>query len=111
MTGLAVGPVVLLRSTRSTITLLADDPDTELERPDDCGRRMQRGLDDLFAEVPNNGRPADVNASREVLEAYRLVACGCRLAAPRRRCHPDGMTAEAAVQRVAGRVARPYAAN
>ena len=35
---------------------------------------MQRGLDDLFADVPHNGGAADVNASREVLEAYRLVA-------------------------------------
>ena len=45
---------------------------------------MQRGLDDLFADVPQNGRAADVNASREVLEAYRLVAVRCRLAAPGR---------------------------
>ena len=54
--------------------LLADDPRLEQTRLDEAVERMQRGLDDLFADVPHNGRPADVNASREVLEAYRLVA-------------------------------------
>jgi phosphotransferase system, enzyme I, PtsP len=101
MTGLAVGPVVLLRSTRSAIRLLADDPSTELERLDDAVRRMQRGLDDLFAEVPHNGRPADISASREVLEAYRLVAADAGWLRRVGDVIRNGMTAEAAVQRVA----------
>src|SRR5580692_9314525 len=69
MGGIAVGPVVLLRSARPVVTLLADDPVAEQARLDQAVDRMQRGLDDLFADVPNNGRAADVNASREVLEA------------------------------------------
>ena len=36
---------------------------------------MQQGLDELIAGVPDDlASGADVSASREVLEAYRLVA-------------------------------------
>ena len=74
MSGIAVGPVVLLRSGRPVVKLLADDPKAEQLRLDQAVDRMQRGLDDLFADVAGNGHAADVTASREVLEAYRLVA-------------------------------------
>jgi len=100
MSGIAVGPIVLLRSARPVVKLLADDPQAEQTRLDQAVDRMQRGLDDLFAEVPHTGRAADVSASREVLEAYRLVAsdAGWRRVGDVIR---GGMTAEAAVQRVA----------
>jgi phosphotransferase system enzyme I (PtsP) len=102
MSGIAVGPIVLLRSARPIITMLADDPKAEQARLDQAVDRMQRGLDDLFAEVPSNGHAADVNASREVLEAYRLVASDAGWLRRVGDVIRGGMTAEAAVQRVAG---------
>jgi phosphotransferase system, enzyme I, PtsP len=101
MGGIAVGPIVLLRSARPVARLLADDPKEEQTRLDQAVDRMQRGLDDLFAEVPSNGRVADVTASREVLEAYRLVASDAGWLRRVGDVIRGGMTAEAAVQRVA----------
>lgn len=101
MGGIAVGPIVLLRSTRPVVQLLADDPKAEQTRLEQAMDRMQRGLDDLFADVPNNGRAADVNASREVLEAYRLVASDAGWLRRVGDVIRGGLTAEAAVQRVA----------
>jgi phosphotransferase system, enzyme I, PtsP len=101
MSGIAIGPVVLLRSPRSVARVLADDPAAEQFRLDQAVDRMQRGLDDLFADVPSNGRAADVSASREVLEAYRLVASDAGWLRRVGDVIRGGMTAEAAVQRVA----------
>ena len=101
MGGIAVGPIVLLRSARPAVQVLADDPKAEQDRLDQAVDRMQRGLDDLFADVPNNGRTADVNASREVLEAYRLVASDAGWLRRVGDVIRGGLTAEAAVQRVA----------
>ena len=102
MDGIAVGPVMLLRSARPVVTLLADDPVAEQARLDQAIDRMQRGLDDLFADVPQNGRAVDVSASREVLEAYRLVASDAGWLRRVGDVIRGGLTAEAAVQRVAG---------
>jgi phosphotransferase system enzyme I (PtsP) len=101
MGGIAVGPIVLFRAARPVITLLADDPKAEQVRLDQAVDRMQRGLDDLFAEVPREGRAADVTASREVLEAYRLVASDAGWLRRVGDVIRGGLTAEAAVQRVA----------
>ena len=101
MSGIAVGPIVLLRATRTVTRLLAEDPQQEQVRLDQAVDRMQRGLDDLFADVPQNGGAADVNASREVLEAYRLVASDAGWLRRVSEVIRGGMTAEAAVQRVA----------
>jgi phosphotransferase system enzyme I (PtsP) len=100
MGGIAVGPIILRRPARPVVRLLADDPAVEQARLDQAVDRMQRGLDDLFAEVPSNGRAADVNASREVLEAYRLVASDAGWLRRVGDVIRGGMTAEAAVQRV-----------
>jgi len=102
MAGVAIGPVALLRSGRSVIKLLADDSKAEQARLDQAVDRMQRGLDDLFADVPHNGRAADVNASREVLDAYRLVASDSGWLRRIAEVIQGGLTAEAAIQRVAG---------
>ncbi len=115
MGGIAVGPVVLLRSARPVVRLLADDPAAEQVRLEQAVDRMQRGLDDLFADVPNNGRSADVTASREVLEAYRLVASDAGWLRRVGDVIRGGLTAEAGVQRVASelhdrmrRISDPY---
>ena len=102
MGGIAVGQIVLLRPPRRVFTVLADDPEVEQHRLEQAMDRMQRGLDDLFAEVPHNGRAADVSASREVLEAYRLVAADAGWLRRVGEVIRSGLTAEAAVQRVAG---------
>src|SRR4051794_8073382 len=96
MGGIAVGPVVLLRSARPVVTLLADDPAAEMTRLEKAVDRMQRGLDDLFAGVATNGRSADVTASREVLEAYRLVASDAGWLRRVGEVIRGGLTAEAA---------------
>jgi phosphotransferase system enzyme I (PtsP) len=100
MSGIAVGPIVLLRSGRPVIRLLADDPAAEQARLDQAVDRMQRGLDDLFAEVPSKGGTPEANASREVLEAYRLVASDAGWLRRVGDVIRGGLTAEAAVQRV-----------
>jgi phosphotransferase system enzyme I (PtsP) len=102
MGGIAVGTIVLQRSARPVIQLLADDPKAEQARLDQAVDRMQRGLDDLFSDVPNKGGAADVTASREVLEAYRLVASDAGWLRRVSDVIRGGTTAEAAVQRVAG---------
>lgn len=101
MGGIAVGPIVLLSSARPVARFLSDDPEAEQTRLDQAVASMQRGLDDLFADVPQNGRPDDVTASREVLEAYRLVAADAGWLRRVAEVIRGGMTAEAAVQRVA----------
>ena len=102
MGGIAVGNIVLLRSARPVVRMIAEDAGAEQARLDQAVDRMQRGLDDLFADVPSNGRTADVNASREVLDAYRLVASDAGWLRRVAEVIRGGMTAEAAVQRVAG---------
>ncbi|MBN8925960.1 MAG: phosphoenolpyruvate--protein phosphotransferase [Rhodospirillales bacterium 69-11] len=102
MTGLAVGPVVLHGPRPIGVKLLADDPTAELDRLQDAVTRMQQGLDELIAGAPQGGRGADASASREVLEAYRLVAADAGWVRRVSEAVRSGLTAEAAVQRVAG---------
>ncbi|HET6606992.1 MAG TPA: putative PEP-binding protein [Rhodopila sp.] len=100
--GIVVGPIVLLNAIRPIARILSDNPDAEQARLDAAVASMQRGLDDLFADAPKTGRPADVTASREVLEAYRLVAADAGWLRRVAEVIRSGMTAEAAVQKVAG---------
>jgi phosphotransferase system enzyme I (PtsP) len=101
--GIVIGPV-FVRGGRPTISrLLADDPAAELERLTDAADRMQRGLDELIASrVPSGG--AAGAASREVLAAYRLVAADAGWLRRVGDVIRTGITAEAAVARVAGEV-------
>ncbi len=110
MTGIVIGPVLLHGVTTRQITLLADDTEAEARRLREAAERMQRGLDDLIAGAPTNHA-----ASREVLEAYRLVAADQGWLRRVEDAIQGGLTAEAAVQRVAGdlrdrmrRVTDPY---
>ena len=108
--GIALGPIVLHQPRFVPRRLLADDQQAELDRLDRAAERMQRRLDDLIA-----ARLPEGDAPREVLEAYRLIAADDgwlrRVAAVIR----TGLSAEAAVQRVATeltgrmrRLADPY---
>ena len=97
MTGVAIGPVVLHGTPRTGIILLADDPEHELVRLREASTRMQRGLDELLAGVPLDG-----SASRDVMEAYRLVAADQGWLRRVADVINGGLTAEAAVVRIAG---------
>ena len=114
--GIAIGPVVLAAPHHAPGRLLADDPQAELVRLKAAVERMQRRLDELFARrapVLGDGQQAD--ASREVLEAYRLVAADAGWLRRVEAAIRGGLSAEAAVQRVAAelhermrRIADPY---
>jgi phosphotransferase system enzyme I (PtsP) len=114
--GIAIGPIVLHGSRLRSLRLLADDPIAELARLNDAAERMQRGLDELIAGAPNaTAGSADATASREVLDAYRLIAADAGWLKRVGDVIRSGMSAEAAVQRVAGevhdrmrRIADPY---
>ncbi len=98
--GLALGPVVLHRVQRVASRLLAEDPAAEIARLHAAFDRMQRGLDELLADrVPESA--ADGGATREVLEAYRLVAADAGWLRRAEEKIRGGLSAEAAVSRVA----------
>ncbi len=110
--GLAIGPVILHGRRWRPLHLLADDPAAELTRLNDAAHRMQQGLDELIAGVPDG---LDGSASREVLGAYRLIAADAGWLKRVAEVIGGGLSAEAAVQRVAGelhdrmrRVTDPY---
>jgi len=110
--GIAIGPVVLREARRRMIKPLADDPVAELKRLHEAAEQMQRGLDELIAGAPSE---IDDQASREVLEAYRLVAADAGWMRRVEEAVRGGLSAAAAVQRVAGevhdrmrRIADPY---
>lgn len=113
MTGIAIGPVVLHGTPFASLPLLADDPEAEQDRLNVAFARMQRGLDELLSTGVLQG--SDSEASREVLEAYRLVAADAGWLRRVGDVIRSGLSAEAAVQRVAAelhdrmrRIADPY---
>ena len=99
MTGIAIGPIIVHGTRLSGVRLLAEDPASELLRLNVAADRMQRGIDELLAGVP-----ADAAASRDVLEAYRLVAADQGWLRRVAEVISGGLTAEAAVGRVATEV-------
>ncbi|HEY2621393.1 MAG TPA: putative PEP-binding protein [Acetobacteraceae bacterium] len=114
--GIAIGPVVLHGHHRRPVPLLADNPAAELTRLHEAAQRMQQGLDELMRGAPDGVRSgAAGTASREVLEAYRLIAADAGWLKRVAEVIDGGLSAEAAVQRVAGelhdrmrRIADPY---
>ena len=116
VSGIAIGPVVLHGHRRRPVRLLADDPAAELTRLHEAAHRMQQGLDELIDGVPDGlTSGADGSASREVLEAYRLIAADAGWLKRAAEVIEGGLSAEAAVQRVAGelhdrmrRITDPY---
>ena len=112
--GIAVGRVLVHGGHPSVHRLLADDPAEELRRLHAAAERMQRGLDELIAARAPSGGSAG-SASREVLAAFRLVAADAGWLRRVGDVIRSGVTAEAAVARVAGevrdrmrRIADPY---
>ena len=108
--GLAIGRVVRLGARQTPRRLLADDPDWELGRLARALAIVQRGLDELLS-----GRLPEGEAPREILEAYRLVAADQGWVRRVGEAIRGGLSAEAAVDRVASelhdrmrRITDPY---
>jgi phosphotransferase system enzyme I (PtsP) len=122
--GLAIGPVLPLGplwqhgGDASPPRLLADDPEVERARLATAMGSMQAGIDELIAGAALSGAglaEGAPDASREVLEAYRLIATDAGWMRRVQEAVRSGLTAEAAVHRVAGelhegmrRVVDPY---
>ena len=100
--GIAIGPVVFHRLRPAPGPLLVDDPQAELDRLHAAVERMQRGLDELHLRLPPSA--AEDAAPHEILEAYRLVAADAGWLQRVTDAVRDGLSAEAAVQRVAAEV-------
>jgi phosphotransferase system enzyme I (PtsP) len=94
--GIARGPVVTYGAHSPIAHLLTDDTSAELKRLDLALDLANRSLDGLIAaSLP--GSPA----SRDVLEAYRMVTQSGGWLTRVREAIADGLTAEAAVDKVA----------
>ncbi len=116
--GIVIGPVVLHFSGVAPLRLLSDDPDREQVRLEQAWEAMQRGIDRMINDQlpqPQGRKAADANASREILEAYRLVAADAGWLRRVNEAIRSGLSAEAAVARVAGelrdrmrRITDPY---
>jgi len=122
--GIVIGPIVLSSTGNAPHRLLADDPDRELVRLEQAWQAMQRGIERLISdqlpEAPkaaaaSTRKAADALASREILEAYRLIAADAGWLKRVTEAIGGGLSAEAAVARVAGelrdrmrRITDPY---
>ncbi len=95
--GIAIGRVVLRGAAPRPRRLLAEDASAELARLRHAAAAMREGLDALIAE-----RAPEGEASRDVLDAYRLIAADTGWMRRVSEAIAGGLTAEAAVQRVAG---------
>ncbi len=94
--GLAIGPVLVLGAGAVVRRVLADDPAAEIARLDAAMAAMQRGVDELIAATAPAGE-----APREVLDAYKLIAADAGWLRRVQEAVRGGLSAEAAVHRVA----------
>jgi phosphotransferase system enzyme I (PtsP) len=94
--GIARGPILPYGAAPPIAQLLTDDPDGELERLDRAVETANRSLDGLIAASLPGG-----SASRDVLEAYRMVAQSSGWLTRVKAAIADGLTAETAVDKIA----------
>ena len=116
--GLAMGPAFVLGAAPVPGRLLAENAEAELARLNHAVTAMQKGIDALIAAgLPQDAgaRSADAAASREILDAYRLVAADAGWLRRVADAIRGGLSADAAVHRVAGdlrdrmrRITDPY---
>ena len=108
--GIARGQILPYGAPPPIARLLTDDPHAEIKRLNAAVETANKGLDKLFsANMPGGG------ASRDVLEAYRMVTQSSGWLTQIREAIEDGLTAETAVDKVARnlrermrRIADPY---
>ena len=116
--GVAIGPVVVHGTGAAPRRVLADDPAAEMARLRAALATMRRDLDLLIQErlpAPGDRDHPDLSASREVMEATRLVAANDGWMRRVSEAVASGLSAEAAVHRVVGelrdgmrRIVDPY---
>jgi phosphotransferase system, enzyme I, PtsP len=94
--GIALGHIVLHEPRVVVTKLLADNPVIETERLDAAVAKLKAGLDDMLAHETL----AKAGAHRDVLEAYRMFANDKGWLRRMRDAVNEGLTAEAAVERV-----------
>jgi len=94
--GIGLGHVVLHEPRVVVRNLLAEDAENELERLEAGIREMRMSVDDMLAR----GEIAHVGEHREVLEAYRMFAHDRGWVEKMEDAIRNGLTAEAAVERV-----------
>jgi phosphotransferase system, enzyme I, PtsP len=108
--GIARGTILAYGAVAPIARLLTDDPAAELRRLEKAVDTANKTLDGLIAASLPGG-----NASRDVLDAYRMVAQSAGWLTQVRVAINDGLTAETAVDKVARnlrermrRIADPY---
>ncbi len=114
--GIVFGQVRLHGATIAPNRLLADDPGAELARLQQALGEMRQGLDTLIeAQLPSLVRDGAGQAPRDILDATRAVAADDGWLRRVTEAVQGGLTAEAAVHRVANdfrdrmrRIADPY---
>ncbi|MEM1047604.1 MAG: phosphoenolpyruvate--protein phosphotransferase [Pseudomonadota bacterium] len=94
--GIGLGHVVLHEPRVVVRNLIAEDVETELERLEKGIREMRMSVDDMLAR----GEVAHMGEHREVLEAYRMFAHDRGWVTKLEDAIRNGLTAEAAVERV-----------
>lgn len=108
--GIARGHILAYGALAPIANLLTDDTEAELKRLDSAVESANKSLDNLItANMPGG------SASRDVLDAYRMVAQSAGWLAQVRTAIADGLTAETAVDKIARqlrermrRIADPY---
>jgi phosphotransferase system enzyme I (PtsP) len=95
--GIVVGPAVRHGARRIETVVLAADPVAERARLDAAITAMQEGLDALLAA--GLGLAGSSAETREVLEAYRLIAADAGWLDRIRASVAAGLTAEAGIER------------
>jgi len=95
--GIALGPAVRHGARPPLAAVLATDPAAERERLETAVAAMHAGLDTLLAG--SAGLVSGSAETREVFEAYRLIAADAGWLARIRDAVAAGLTAEAAVER------------
>ncbi len=108
--GIASGKILAYGASAPIARLLTDNPAAELKRLEKAVDAANKSLDGLIAAALPGG-----NASRDVLDAYRMVAQSSGWLTQVRAAIADGLTAETAVDKVARnlrermrRIADPY---
>ncbi len=93
--GIVCGPIFAYGRSGGPQRVLADNPAAEFRRLDHAITAADRNLDALMSESLPAG-----HATREVLDAYRLISQGTGWLNQVREVIADGLTAEAAVEQV-----------
>ncbi len=94
--GIALGHAVLHEPRIVVTTLLSEDPAAEMTRLDGALHRLRASIDEMLAHE----RLSFAGEHRDVLEAYRMFAHDRGWHHRLRGAVQDGLTAEAAVERV-----------